>query len=218
MRSKIYNPKIYEPNYIRDISGVYQIRNLKNNKIYVGSSHNLLKRKYDHFYTLRHNIHGNRYLQNSFNIHGEENFVFEVIEFCEEKDLLNVEQYWLDKLNTLNKDKGYNIKPQADGSRMAEETKIKLSEDRKGSKNPMYKKFGSKHHNYTKIVCMEELTVYNGFHTIERIKNLSGTHICACCRHKDGRKKVGELHWFYYTEFIEKYPELVNQLKYCDID
>lgn len=218
MENKVYDPKFYNLVSMKGKSGIYQIRNIKNNKLYIGSSNDLYKRKSDHFYELRSNIHRNEHLQNAFNIYGEKNFIFEIIEFCDIKDKLKIEQYWIDRLEVLNRDKGYNINPKTNGSNMSEETKTKISMSRIGLKNPMHNKFGSKHHNHKKIVCLEELTIYNGFHTIERLKNISGTHICACCRHKDGRKIAGGFHWFYYDEFIKIYPELISKLVYCNID
>ena len=62
------------------ISGIYQIKNLINNKIYIGSTINLKQRFNDHKKLLRHNKHPNNHLQSSWIKHGESNFVFELIE------------------------------------------------------------------------------------------------------------------------------------------
>lgn len=60
---------------------IYQIRNLINNKIYIGSTiRPLYKRKYEHFSELKASEHCNTYLQNSFNKYGKENFILEVLE------------------------------------------------------------------------------------------------------------------------------------------
>lgn len=61
---------------------IYQIRNVVNNKIYVGSTQRpkTTERKSQHFFQLRNNTHCNKKLQNSFNKHGIESFVFEVLE------------------------------------------------------------------------------------------------------------------------------------------
>lgn len=45
MSEKTYNPKYYSDSELKGKSGVYQIRNTVNGKLYVGSSKNLLKRK-----------------------------------------------------------------------------------------------------------------------------------------------------------------------------
>lgn len=79
-------------------SGVYQIKNIINNKIYIGSTKNLTKRKILHFYQLNNNKHHNQYLQNSFNKYGKDSFIFEIIEYCSKKDLFKKEQYYIDTL------------------------------------------------------------------------------------------------------------------------
>lgn len=60
--------------------GIYIIRNLVNDKIYVGSSVNIKRRFAQHKSTLRHNTHKNKHLQNAWNKYGEENFEFVTIE------------------------------------------------------------------------------------------------------------------------------------------
>lgn len=77
-------------------SGIYQIRNLVNGKVYVGSAVNLRTRRNRHFSYLRNNCHANRKLQNAFNKYGEENIVFEVVEIVADKyNLLEREQYYI---------------------------------------------------------------------------------------------------------------------------
>lgn len=81
------------------ISGIYKIINLTNNKIYIGSSKSLNKRKVEHFSRLRVNAHSNKKLQRSFNKYGEQNFKFETLEFNNESNLISREQYYIDTLN-----------------------------------------------------------------------------------------------------------------------
>lgn len=106
--------------------GVYKITNTKTGIIYIGSSNVMQRRWHEHKSSLRRNIHGNDYLQNAWNKHGEDAFSFEVIEMCTEDSLLEREMYWCDALNVYNRDIGYNIRI-ADRSSMSEETKKKLS-------------------------------------------------------------------------------------------
>jgi group I intron endonuclease len=117
-------------------SGIYQIRNKINNKIYIGSTYNFRLRWNQHKSLLRNNIHPNKHLQRSFNKYEEINFDFEILEYIEDKNkLIEKEQYWIDKTNS-NKDKyGYNICPNAGSSLgiiMSEETKTKISNANKG--------------------------------------------------------------------------------------
>ena len=57
-----------------DKSGIYLITNLINNKVYVGSAANILKRWNDHIRTLKGNKHPNIFIQRSWNKYGEEVF------------------------------------------------------------------------------------------------------------------------------------------------
>ena len=74
---------------------------------------NLFKRKHTHFNELRRGKHINKYLQHAYNKYGEANFVFEVIEFVNDKsNILDIEQCWIDKLDVIKL--GYNIALRAD--------------------------------------------------------------------------------------------------------
>lgn len=89
------------------IKGIYRIVNLKNSKIYIGSTTNFSRRKKEHFKLLRGNKHKNKHLQFSFNKYKEENFKFEIIEKTE--DLIIREQYYINIINTMNPKIGYNL-------------------------------------------------------------------------------------------------------------
>lgn len=62
------------------MKAVYQIRNLINNKRYIGSTKDVIQRWKYHKDNLQKNRHGNQYLQHAWNKYGENNFVFEIIE------------------------------------------------------------------------------------------------------------------------------------------
>ena len=49
-------------------SGIYQIKNTINGKVYVGSTIDFERRKYEHFKALKNNNHGNPKLQNAFKL------------------------------------------------------------------------------------------------------------------------------------------------------
>lgn len=78
-------------------TGIYCIRNLVNDKIYIGSSVNIESRWKTHKKLLKSNSHHSNILQNSFNKYGKDNFSFEIVSYVENKDnLIKYEQYWLD--------------------------------------------------------------------------------------------------------------------------
>ena len=68
--------------------GIYKIKNLINNKCYIGSSVNTDKRIKNHKIMLLGGYHNNEYLQNSVLKHGIENFSFEVVSLCDEAELI----------------------------------------------------------------------------------------------------------------------------------
>lgn len=110
--------------------GIYRILNCMNGKNYVGSAVSIKGRFAVHICELRSGKHHSIKLQRSWNKHGEDAFKFEVLEFCEKKELLiEREQFWIDDLNSFVG--GYNANPRAGsalGRKQSVETKAKLSE------------------------------------------------------------------------------------------
>lgn len=95
--------------------GVYQIRNTKNQKVFVTATPNF-KTINGRQLMLRDGGHKNRQLQEEWNQFGEDAFVFEVLEVLEEKaeghfdkadELKKLEKKWLDKLQPYG-ERGYN--------------------------------------------------------------------------------------------------------------
>ena len=121
-KKRLYQYKIYKDEDIKGKSGIYQIRNFINGKIYIGSAVNLYRRKYEHLYDLSSSTHHNIHLQRAFDKYGEQNFVFEIIEFCEPDVRYEIEQYWLD--NFFGKDFCYNKNPKADKPPVVNKRKI----------------------------------------------------------------------------------------------
>lgn len=94
--------------------GIFQIRNLTNEKVFVSSSTNLEGIFNRHQFQLKLNGHPNKALQNDWNELSEENFSFEVLEELESraglddrKELEFLEDLWLEKLQPYG-EKGYN--------------------------------------------------------------------------------------------------------------
>ena len=117
--------------------GIYKITCLSNNKFYIGSSTNIRYRIQRHFKELEQNIHLNRYMQASFNKYGKCNFVVDCVEACSkeitDKNLLNLEQKYLDNLKPYNEDIGFNIcqkaafPPNRKGKKLSDEHKQNIS-------------------------------------------------------------------------------------------
>jgi group I intron endonuclease len=115
-------------------SGIYQIRNIINNKRYIGSAAILTKRRDQHYHYLRNNKHVNQYLQNAYNKYGEENLIFEILENVSTDSLRDREQYYIDNCVF----ELYNIAPVTNsclGIKRSDETKEKLRKANIGRKH-----------------------------------------------------------------------------------
>lgn len=115
---------------------IYQIRNISNNKIYIGSTKEFHKRKLRHIRELKKNKHHCIYLQRAYNKYGNSFFVFEILEKCTESELLNKEQEWIN-----NKNPDYNIGGVGGGDNYTnhpnkEQIYIKITQALKNAPNP----------------------------------------------------------------------------------
>ena len=109
--------------------GIYRILNVVNNKSYVGSSINMSSRKYKHFWMLSNGTHDNKYLQKSFDKYGYNHFVFEILEECTYSNLIDRENFYINKFNSNNLSLGYNLSLVNEFRRNTynEEVKVSLS-------------------------------------------------------------------------------------------
>jgi hypothetical protein len=58
---------------------------------------------------LSKNIHDNEYLQKSFNKYGIEGFKFEILEECDQSQLIDKENFYINKYKSNNLSLGYNL-------------------------------------------------------------------------------------------------------------
>jgi group I intron endonuclease len=79
------------------VCGIYEIKNTKNGKVYIGSSVNIEKRWYDHSRNLQEGTHQNSYLQRSYSKWGKDSFEFTILEECPKNKRFEREQFYLDK-------------------------------------------------------------------------------------------------------------------------
>jgi group I intron endonuclease len=184
------------------LCGIYKIVNIVNGKYYLGSSDNMKNRWKKHLYDLRHNKHHSIHLQRAWNKHGENNFVFQIVEEVKRSILLEREQYHLDTFTPWNESIGYNVSKSACGGdlisyhpnieEIREKQKVNttnrwnnLSDDEKekyclkmkGDGNPNWKG-GISHIKFKCPICGKETKTKTTLH-----KNPKS---CNQCRDRDG--------------------------------
>lgn len=94
-------------------AGIYLIKNLINNKVYIGKSINIYERIRQHINLLnKKSLDENRYLINTWFKYGRDNFQYIVLEYLDKDESLLKERelYWINYYNSTNRNKGYNLR------------------------------------------------------------------------------------------------------------
>jgi group I intron endonuclease len=117
------------------IGGIYIIKSkIKPERIYIGSSNNVIVRWSNHINELKRKKHHCGKLQNHFNKYGENDLEFRLILICGEEDLIKNEQLFIDGFEPY-----FNIRKIAESNiglkyQWPEESKRKFSESLRGKK------------------------------------------------------------------------------------
>lgn len=122
------------------LTGIYSITNTVSCRVYVGSATYIQRRFAQHRHALRKGTHHSPRLQNSWDKHGEDAFVFEVIEECHSDALTEREQFWIDEMHALCRRRGMNVRPDATsntGVKRTPEYIAAMSARLKGRKRPL---------------------------------------------------------------------------------
>lgn len=193
------------------ISGIYNIRNIINGKIYIGSTVDIKYRHYKHFYELKNKIHDNDHLQSAWNKYGEQSFEMFMVDYIkdEEKDRkkfekelkeaeqLHLNKHWIFENNDYDRSICYNSARYADrppvlagkdnpnyGKPISEKMKKSISEARKGK---TYEEiFGVEKATKMRIACSERVS--GKWHP-----NF-GKHLSKKIREKISESKMGTRH------------------------
>lgn len=115
--------------------GIYCITNLVNGKKYIGQSWNIQSRWYQ--YRTRNGNVSNCHFLNSLDKYGREKFKYEVLKELHSNSLTQVmldcyEDFYIKKYDTMNPEKGYNKKSGGGNGKHSVESRLKMSESRKG--------------------------------------------------------------------------------------
>ncbi len=159
------------------LSGIYQIRNIVTNKIYIGSAVDLNRRRVEHFYYLKRNRHHSILLQRNYNKYGLNCFKFEILSYCPREYLIKLEQWFLDNLKpSLNIDKTAGSRL---GSKLSKETKALLSKLKKESpvfipteERSIHGKKSYTLHNHKGIIAFNDKVTYKFISISEAARQL----------------------------------------------
>lgn len=148
------------------MKGVYKISNVLDNRVYIGSSINVIGRLAEHKRDLKNNCHHNIHLQRFVNKYGLDKLNFNLFEECD--NYLEREQYYLDTLDNLFNTSISATAPML-GKKHTKESLKKISEASKGKNNAMY----GRKRKQSVIDKMQEARWKNGASKYERLKRLA---------------------------------------------
>ena len=120
-----------------NVCGIYCIRNIINQKVYIGKSVNIRQRIWNHISNLNSKQikSENQHFINAWWKYGRENFEYFVLEIIDinQENIENIfkdkELFWMDYYNSYNRDKGYNLRRDSSTKMIVHnETRIKYSQ------------------------------------------------------------------------------------------
>lgn len=158
--------------------GVYQIKNLLDGKVYVGSTSKSFTHRWKQWHQNIKRGKANRHLQNAWNKHGAENFEFSILEIVEDAtQVLDREQHWLDHLQSYMPCNGYNFRREARsdraGTTCSEETRRKMSERMMGNTYTLGHKASDEHREKNRLAHIGTQPCLGYKHTEEARANMS---------------------------------------------
>lgn len=96
---------------------IYKITNIETNKIYIGKTVKPIEKRFlEHLKTARRPRTYTSYLYNAINSYGDDKFIIEAVEECEDEQSLDKrEKYWIGFLHSQDPGIGYNIQEGGEG-------------------------------------------------------------------------------------------------------
>jgi len=166
------------------------IKNIVNNKIYIGQSSDIQLRWTQHKRDLNNGIHHNCHLQSSWQKYGEHCFEFIIIEECLLEKLDEREIYWINYYDSYNN--GYNLDMGGKGCRGYKHTEEELYKMRE-IQHPKHVIQCDRNGNYIKE--------WQSIAQISKTLGYSKRNIEACCNKIKNHKTSYGFLWFYKDNY-----------------
>lgn len=145
--------------------GIYYIKNIKNEKIYIGESEDILRRWKEHKEDLNNNKHHSYKLQNDWNEYGADNFEFRIVSvldksistYIDKYILLIYEDYYIKQYDSV--ENGYNIEHTLE--KVLNDKKIIFSDKDKGILKKCNKRIDKKEIiEYGGIIYLNDISTF----------------------------------------------------------
>lgn len=169
---------------------IYGIKNLVNNKIYIGKSTNIKTRKKAHETSFIRGQAVNIHLQRAIDKYGIENFEFVILEEVCLENIDDKEKYWINCFKSYDEKFGYNKTMGGDGGKLTLEIKLKISKTSPNRK--VIYQFDSNGNLVKK---------WHGVRDIERELNFLSSTISKTCSVNTNNNSAYGFYWS-YSEYL----------------
>lgn len=162
---------------------VYCATNNLNGKKYIGQTvRSLEERKQEHFYNAKKHNPGCVLFYKALRKYGDNGFKWDVIAKAKDREELNkLESYYIEKYDTTNPEKGYNLKGGGYNPFLTEVVKRKIGVAQLGELNHMYGKHGKDNHSSKKVYNVTDETYYESATDCALDLGLTVSKVCAVC-------------------------------------
>lgn len=165
---------------------IYKINNTKENKIYIGKTINSIQKRFQRHLQDALSNRLDTHLARAIRKYGAENFTIELVDQAETEDELNKKEiYWIEYYNSYNQ--GYNETKGGEGGNTyqkktpeeLDKIKQKISESKKGGKNPNARPVKIKN-----VKTNEELHFSSAAEVRDYFKHSNHNFVTRRCQHK----------------------------------
>lgn len=164
---------------------IYKIINIVNDKVYIGQTTGTLAQRIRSYKAEYCSNKPPRPIIKAMKKYGWDKFRFSIVEdnILSKEELDKKEKEYIVLFNSLCSQNGYNIELGGNGiGKHAEETKKKISEAQKGSKNHMYGKKGARNNTSKPVIELTSGKIFESASLASEYFHLNFSHICASAR------------------------------------